>query len=183
MPVPATIAGVYAEALLAVAAERGVRAPVVEACAGLAESLAGGTIDALDDPRVGKVAAKATLRSVLAAAPPVLADFLCLLVDRHRLPDAPLILREAVRRAAEQDGRIRVRVAAARPVTAPLVDRLRAAIGSQAEIVATVDPALIGGATVRVGDRQVDASVRRHLSEMKNRMLNAPISDALWVKE
>ena len=39
----------------------------------------------------------------------------------------------------------------------------------------SVDEDMIGGLTVRVGDYQIDGSVRRHLTEMKKRILEAPI--------
>ena len=43
-----------------------------------------------------------------------------------------------------------------------------------------VDPALIGGVAIRVGDILVDASVRRQLREMRQAMLNTPVASTLW---
>jgi len=183
MATPATVPGVYAQGLLEVAAERGVQPAVVESCRGLAAALTAEALAALDDPRVGKQRAKEALVAVLKDEPREVVDLLRLLVDRNRLGEAPAILKEAVRRAENADGLVRVRVTAARPLAAGLAERLTAAVGGKADIIVSVDPALIGGATVRVGDRLVDASVKRQLREMHNRMINVPISDALWAKE
>ncbi len=180
---PATVPGVYAQGLLEVAAERGVQPAVIESCRALAEALAPEALAALDDPRVGKIRAKEALAAVLKDHPQVVIDLLRLLVDRNRLAEAPVILHEAVARAEAAAGVVRVRVTAARPLAAALTQRLIAAVGGKADITEVVNPALIGGATVRVGDRLVDASVKRQLSEMHNRMINAPLSDALWAKE
>lgn len=180
---PATVTGVYAQALLEVAQAHGTSAVVVEACQALSQALTPDALASLDDPRVGKVRAKAALRSALADQPKAISDLLQLLVDRNRLAEAPAILREAVARAEAATGVVRVRVVAARPLSSELSQRLVAAVGGKAEVAVAIDPALIGGATVRVGDRLVDASVKRQLSEMHHRMITAPLSEALWVSE
>ncbi|MBN8524280.1 MAG: ATP synthase F1 subunit delta [Planctomycetes bacterium] len=183
MATPATVPGVYAQSLLDVASERGTRAAVVESCRELAGALAPAALAALDDPRIGKVKAKDALRSALAGQPREILDLLLLLVDRNRLAEAPAILKEAVKRAEVADGIVRIKVVSARPLSDELSQRLAASVGGKAEVTVAVEPALIGGATVRVGDRLVDASVKRQLREMHNRMINAPVSDALWAKE
>lgn len=183
MATPATVPGVYAQSLLDVSSERGTRAAVVESCRELAGALAPSALAALDDPRVGKARAKDALRQALAAQPREVVDLLLLLVDRNRLAEAPAILKEAVKRAEAADGVVRIKVVSARPLSDELSQRLVAAVGGKAEVAVAVEPALIGGATVRVGDRLVDASVKRQLREMHNRMINAPVSDALWAKE
>lgn len=183
MAAPATVPGVYAQALLEVARERGTAAAVVAACQELAGAFSAATLAELDDPRVGKARAKDALRGVLADRPKEVVDLLALLVDRNRLADAPTILRETVRRAEAAEGVVRIKVVAARPLPAELSQRLAAAVGGKADLAVAVDPSLIGGAMVRVGDRLVDGSVKRQLREMHNRMINAPLSDALWAKE
>jgi hypothetical protein len=84
MAAPATVAGVYAQALLEVSAERGVRPAVVASCRELAQSLSQAALASLDDPRIGKVRAKDTLRAVLASEPKEVLDLLLLLIDRNR---------------------------------------------------------------------------------------------------
>ena len=183
MPSPATVAGVYAQALIEVATANGTLDAVVAACRDLGQALAPEALAELDDPRVGRGKAKDALRAVFANQPREIADLLQLLVDRNRLAEAPVILREAVARAESAAGIVRVRVSAARPLPADLMQRLATAVGGKAEIAVTIDPALIGGATIRVADRLVDGSVKRQLSEMYHSMINAPLSDSLWAKE
>ena len=43
-----------------------------------------------------------------------------------------------------------------------------------------IEPDLIGGLRLRIGGTQVDGSVRRHLDEMKQRMLAAPVATDIW---
>ena len=43
--------------------------------------------------------------------------------------------------------------------------------GARTEITAVVDPALIGGVTVRIGDRLIDASVRGRLERLRDRIV------------
>jgi len=180
MTTPATVAGVYAAALLAVAREQGVRAQVVEAARELGPALADGAFAALDDPRLGKAKARQAAVGVLAGRPKPLIDLIQMLIDRNRLRDAGAILADLIRQAEAEDGIVEVRVTTALPLSDDNAKRVTAATGANARLVAQIDPALIGGVTIRVGDQLIDASVRRHLREMHARMLNAPLSDALW---
>ncbi|MBA3688968.1 MAG: ATP synthase F1 subunit delta [Chloroflexi bacterium] len=53
---------------------------------------------------------------------------------------------------------------------AELASRLRALTGSQVEMDETVDPDLIGGIAVRIGDQLYDASVRSRLERLRERL-------------
>ncbi len=181
-----TVPGIYAAALLEAAGERGEADGAAAAAARLAPAFDIATVQRIQDPRLGRARAKEILRLVAAqaGAPRTLADFLCLLLDRHRLIDAAAILAEAARLHAVATGHTPVSVALAMEPTAALRERIvavvRAAVGTQADVAVSVDPALIGGIRVRHGDRLVDASVRRRIDEMARRAKAVPVSDAWW---
>ncbi len=180
----ATIPGVYAAALLAVARERGTAAAVIDACRTLADAFTPEVLRPLDNPLIGKDAAKKTLSGVLAQQPKELHDLVLLLVDRNRLENAGAILREAIRQYEAEEGIVHVKVKVAAPVSQEFKDnfinRVRVRRGPGAQLDLSVDPALIGGFTSRIGDDYVDASVRRQLVEMRLAMLATPVSDQLW---
>jgi F-type H+-transporting ATPase subunit delta len=54
---------------------------------------------------------------------------------------------------------------------AAIAERVAALSGARVEVHSTVDPALIGGLTVRVGDRLIDASVRGRLSRLRESLV------------
>jgi F-type H+-transporting ATPase subunit delta len=186
-----SVAGVYAQALLELGDERGNRAGVVESCRGLLGSspknalLSRALINQLDDPRLGKTKAKQVLKTALSSqVEGPLLDLLCLLIDRNRLSDAPAILAEAVRLDDLQVGRVQVDVVSATALTAvsrsAVESGVKRVLGPGAEISARVDPELIGGMTVRVGDVYLDGSIRRKLIDMKSRILDTQLSEKLW---
>jgi len=181
-----TVAAVYATALLELADERGKRPAVVEDCRRLSVALEAALIARLDDPKLGKSQAKSVLAASLGSqVEPEVLDLLHLLVDRNRLTDARSIVATAVELAEAQAGLVRVQVTTAVPLSSAAADSLaqalRRALGPGVALSTTVDDSLIGGMTLRVADRFVDGSVRRRLHELKQRILEAPLPDGLWV--
>ncbi|MCE2846932.1 MAG: ATP synthase F1 subunit delta [Sphingobacteriales bacterium] len=59
-----------------------------------------------------------------------------------------------------------------------ILSMVRASRGDKAELVEEVDPSLIGGFVLRVGDQQYDTSVSRKLRQLRNEF-----DDNLYVKE
>ena len=53
---------------------------------------------------------------------------------------------------------------------AALKETLKASIGKDVQINASVDPSLLGGLIVKVGSRMIDSSLRTKLSTLKLRM-------------
>jgi ATP synthase F1 delta subunit len=182
----ATVAGVYATALLEVADERGNRAAVVRDCRDLPDVLPAEQLARLDDPRLGKKQAKETLVSILSGkTEKEVLDLLLLLVDRNRLPDAIAIAQEAVRLAEADVGLVHVKVTTATALSETtartLGDQVGRVLGGSAQVTRTVDAQLIGGLTMRVGDVFIDGSVRRHLDEMRKRIIDTPLqAQQLW---
>jgi F-type H+-transporting ATPase subunit delta len=72
-------------------------------------------------------------------------------------------------------GKIKVQVSTPAPLTPPerdsLVDRLRTLLKQEPSLDESVEPALIGGMTIKVGDYVYDASVRTRLQEIRKQLI------------
>jgi F-type H+-transporting ATPase subunit delta len=49
--------------------------------------------------------------------------------------------------------------------------RVEQLAGAKVELATAVDPALIGGLTIKIGDRLIDASVRGRLERLRGRLV------------
>jgi|CXWL01.1.fsa_nt_gi F-type H+-transporting ATPase subunit delta len=76
----------------------------------------------------------------------------------------------------ERAGGVEVQICTAVPLSDAARGRLQAVItkktGKKAKIKESVDPSLLGGLVVRVGDDKLDASVARKLAELSVKMLD-----------
>ena len=80
-------------------------------------------------------------------------------------------VRTAVPLAADQEARLRERLAAMMPGQTPMIRH-------------EIDPSLIGGMVVQIGDRVIDASVRtRHLERLRTRLTEGSSHEVLSRRE
>ncbi len=116
------------------------------------------------------------LRSIFGGrADPLFVNFLLVLNDHERLGLLRGILAQARELRDERAGRMRVEVQSAVPLAddqrARLVDQLRAAYHREPVLQSRVDPDLLGGLVVRVGDWVYDTSVRTRLEAIRNQLI------------
>jgi F-type H+-transporting ATPase subunit delta len=102
-------------------------------------------------------------------------NLVLLLAQRGRLSAAPAVAAEFKRLVDIERGVVVARVASAVPLESAEIEaigvRVREMTGARAEIVTAIDPDLIGGITVRIGDRLIDASVRGRLERLRDRIV------------
>jgi F-type H+-transporting ATPase subunit delta len=168
------IADVYAKSLLELALQHNVTDRVLEDFAGLvdligsdsdfAAFMTSATIDA--DKR------KASLEKIFSGRmDDVLLRTLLVLNDRCRADIVEKVFSRYRSLLEEQQGRVEVEVIAAAEMAPAEQNQLSLEItaltGKQAVLDIQIDPALVGGLIVRIGDWQVDASVRRQLALIK----------------
>lgn len=98
-------------------------------------------------------------------------NFAMLLVDANRmslLPDIRDGLRNLVEQAA---GRLKASVTSARPLSDAQLDSVQQALSrrtnAQVRLETQVDPGLIGGIVVRLGDLLLDGSLRTQLNSLR----------------
>jgi F-type H+-transporting ATPase subunit delta len=103
-------------------------------------------------------------------------NFLKLLIDNGRAE----ILEDVVPRyedlVEEYQGKVEVELTTAVELSDEMLDRVRSRLGEILEdrevvLETNVDPDLLGGAIVRVGERQIDASIRAQLQGLREGML------------
>lgn len=97
-----------------------------------------------------------------------------LLLRRGRIESLPAVAREYRRLYERREGIVEARVTSAAPLddaeTAALRKRLSATTGGRIEMAFEVDPAILGGVVVRLGDRLIDGSVRGRLERLRSRL-------------
>jgi F-type H+-transporting ATPase subunit delta len=178
------VAAVYAKAFLGAAEKAGQTDAAVEELASVAAALA-------QFPK---------LEAVLGSA---LVDHegKCKLLDRVFGPKVSRLVLDALKvlshhgrmdivRAVDQQarelhdalrGRVRVTVQTATPiedgVSGNFVNSLRKLLGGEPQIDSRVDPALIGGVVLRVGDTVYDGSIARQLRQVREQMITRSIHE------
>ena len=133
----------------------------------------------VDGLLTGRGSLGATAEAIRAAiARPVgaqLSNLVGVLVARRRVSLLPAIVGEYGRLLDRQRGVAAAIVTSASPLsadeTAAISARIEALIGTTVSLRTTVDPDLIGGVTVRIGDRLIDASVRGRLERLRDRIV------------
>jgi F-type H+-transporting ATPase subunit delta len=110
-----------------------------------------------------------------------LVDFLKVVARHGRLDVLRAIQREVQRQYDELRGLTRVRVITATPIDAQLestlTESLRKMLGSEPDLQIEVEPELIGGLVLRVGDTVYDGSVQRQLAQLREQMINRSVHE------
>lgn len=130
----------------------------------------------LETPRVSVEQKNAVLgRAFQDRMPRLFVKFLQTLVKNRRQMMIPAIAEEYSALVDTAVGRVHARVTVANEVNeagqAVIAKELSRALGKTVVPHLHVDPAILGGLVVRVGDTVIDGSVRRRLSALRARML------------
>jgi len=177
-----TVAARYAKALFLVAEKRGETARALEELKGgvavLGPSARGGRF--LASPVV-RLADKRTVleRALGTRALRLVVVFLDLLLRKKRLREFDAIVHEFEALVEKQQGIRRAQVVSAVPLTSAELDRLHTKLeevtGSRIRLANDIEPSLIGGALVRIGDRVIDRSVRGLLQALEAKLMEVAV--------
>ena len=106
-------------------------------------------------------------------------NLLALMVRRGRFELLPGVIREFRRLYRQREGIVEATVTSATALdeeeVSALQQRLVAMTGSSIELRHEVDPALLGGVQVRLGDQLIDGSIRGRLERLRSEVTNTAI--------
>jgi F-type H+-transporting ATPase subunit delta len=104
-------------------------------------------------------------------------NFLKLLAERHRMPALPRIRRQFDSLWREENQILPVSVTSAVELDDNLVKnigkRIEDQTGRRVDLSSNVDPEVLGGLVLRVGNMVMDASVRRRLEQIRKQVTKA----------
>jgi len=167
----------YAQAAFGIALESGTiaawRAALDDIASVLAESSAAGVFA---DGRIPLEQRLAMVeRSLDVPALPL--NLAKLLVSKGRSGEARAVAEAFGRMADEQEGIVHASITAAVDLSPQQVEgieqRLSSSLGKTVQVTSAVDPGMVGGLVVRVGDRMVDGSVRTRLKRLRRELEGA----------
>jgi ATP synthase F1 delta subunit len=173
------IAQVYSRSLFEVAKEHGKLDEIHEQL--------GEFVDALEanhdlqvflfSPYFSTAEKKEGLRKVLVGADPALENFLQLLIEKHRMPVLFRIRRQFDERWQDERRLLPVQVTSAVQLDDSTVEHIKNSIAHQTdrqiELTTEVDPDLLGGIVLRVGNSILDASIKNRLDTLRRQVARA----------
>ncbi len=178
------VGAVYAQAFLGAAATKGVLDEAVAELESIAAALeANPKFESLLSSALVPHEEKTQIldRTFGGKLSPLVLDFLKVLSKHGRLDVTRAVYEQAQKLYDEQRGRVRVDVHTAVPLdggqTSNLEASLRRILGGEPVLESTVDPSIIGGVVLRVGDTVYDGSVARQLLQVREQMINRSVHE------
>jgi F-type H+-transporting ATPase subunit delta len=168
----ATVARPYAEATFRAALDKGSLAGAADGLALLAAIAADERVrSVMSDPRVSHAQKKDLFASIAGdRLDQVTRNLLGVLVDNRREELIGAIAQEFDALKREHERVVKARITSAQPLSdaqrGDIVAALERRYGKKVEAELDVDPELLGGARVQVGDQVIHASVRDALAQM-----------------
>src|SRR3954451_6723680 len=173
------IAAVYARSLFEVAQEQNKLDVVREQIGGFADSL--------DETRELQVfffspyfstkEKEDGLDRAVTDVDPTVLNFLKLLIENHRMPVVFRVRREFDRLWLQENKRLPVQVTSAVPLDDATVkhigDRIAEQTNRTIDLSSNVDPDILGGIVVRVGNSVLDASIKNRLEKLRKQVARA----------
>jgi F-type H+-transporting ATPase subunit delta len=172
------LGSVYAKALLAHGKEIGkldILVEQLESAVGVIGEVSGFR-DLLESPRIAYDAKAQIIDKAFGQKlDGVLVNFLKLVVKKGRIDCARSISAAARKLQHEMAGRVEAVLTSAEIVDETtrqsISDRLSKILGQVVSLQTVVDPSIIGGFTVRVGDTVYDASLANQLAQMRKKAI------------
>lgn len=110
---------------------------------------------------------------------PKVLNLIRLMLRRGRIQELPRLAAEFRRLDDERQGIARASVTSTLPLepdeVSALKERLASSTDRRVELDLKVDPSLLGGLVVRLGDLLVDGSVRSRLERLRNRLVSGAL--------
>jgi F-type H+-transporting ATPase subunit delta len=173
------IAQVYARSLFEVAEERDKIDVVRDELGQFADALADSREFELFffSPYFSTEEKKQGLDKAIEGADEVVRNFLAVLIENHRMPALMRIRREYDRLWRDVNQLLPVQVTSAieldEAVTRQIGDEIGRQTGRKVELSSNVDPDVLGGIVLRVGNSILDASIRTRLERLRKQVAGA----------
>ena len=176
--IQASLAGRYATALFGLARDE----KQIDAVTRSLDSIEAAMVESTDfrtlvtSPLIGRAEAGKTVHALTPALglDPITARFLGVLADNGRLGELKAVIKAVRQLAAGHRGETTAEVTSAHPLDDEQLVRLKAnlkaRLGRDVAIDATVDPQILGGIIIRHGSQMIDASIRTKLNTLAQAM-------------
>ena len=172
-------ARVYAEALFEAGRDRGKLDALRSQLAQLADAVAGNQDLQvfLFSPYLSSADKREGLARGVVGAEPELVNFLELLIEKHRMPEIFRIRREFDELWKKENRRLDVTVTSAVELEEAVVSQIGQQVerqtGEAVELASRVDPEILGGVVLQVGNMVLDASIRNRLEKLRKSVAEA----------
>ena len=173
------IASVYARSLFEVALEQGKLDDVRDQLGEFADVLAGNQEMQVFffSPYFSTQEKEEGLDKVVSDADPIFLNFLKLLIEKHRMPAVIRVRRTFDELWREENKLLPVEITSAveldKQTVKQIGDRIGEETGQKIELSAKVEPDILGGIVVRVGNSIIDASIRARLEQLRKQVARA----------
>ena len=173
------IAQVYARSLFEAAKERGKLDDVRDQLAQVSGAL--GEDQNLQifffSPYFSTEEKKDGVRKAVSGADELVANFLELLIENHRMPAIFRVRRVYDELWAEENKLLSVQITSAVELDEKVIKEIAGEIGKRTgrkiELATEVEPDILGGIVVRVGNSIMDASIRNRLERLRKQVAKA----------
>lgn len=168
------VAGTYSEALFDVALETGKTETFLEELQGVLAAFEAHPrfYELFRTPQINIEEKKAIMEEVFGGrVSQEVMNFLKIIMDKQRGSDIEAIVRAYGERVYAHEGIEKATAVTAVPLSAEQMEALSAKLGTltgkKIELTNKVDEAILGGVTVRIGDRVIDGSIRNRLEDLR----------------